>query len=324
MQQFIISKNEKNQRLDKYLLRQMPNAGLSFICKMLRKKNITVNNTKAEGKYILNENDIIKVFFSDETFNKMAGKETLNKEIIQKTEIYKKAYTDLQGISIIYEDEDVVFLNKPANILSQKAKEEDLSANEWLLGYLLSKNDINAHSLETFRPSIANRLDRNTSGLLLCGKSLQGLQLLSSLLKERHVHKYYRAVVNGCLNESMELHAYLYKDSRTNKVSVVNTPRDGYDRIETSYIPIKTNTRFTELEVLLITGKTHQIRAHLRHIGHPILGDPKYGDMTQNKSTGIKRQQLHAYRIVFPTLPDYPNLSDKEFICPVPKDWHNI
>ena len=324
MQQFIISKNDKNQRLDKFLLRQMPNAGLSFICKMLRKKNITVNDKKAEGKYMLKETDIVKIFFSDDTYHKMAGSNSIQNVLTNKANEYRKAYDTFKGIHVLYEDDDVIFLNKPANLLSQKAKEEDLSINEWLIGYLLHNKEITDEQLKTFKPSIANRLDRNTSGLIMCGKTLPGLQLLASLLKDRKVHKYYRAVVCGCLNQSMDLSGYLLKDTKTNRVTISNNPKEGYDKIETRYQPIKTSVDYTELEVLLVTGKTHQIRAHLSHIGHPILGDPKYGLPSKNKLTNIMHQQLHAYRIVFPALQDFPNLSEKEFICPLPDNWYNI
>lgn len=300
MKEFIIKKNEEQQRLDKYLKKLLPNATSSFLYKMLRKKNITLNGKKAEGNEILSGGDKVCVFFSDETFEKFCGN-----VIRQNNEFEQLAKLPLSGIEIIYEDEDILIANKPFNMLSQKAAPSDVSANEYLLGYLIRTNKLSADEFATFRPSVCNRLDRNTTGLLLMGISLKGSQELSAMLKERTIQKYYLAVVTGKLTKGEHLKGYLTKDEKNNHV-FLSSQRTSEDSmlIETAYEPLGSVNDTTLLKVHLITGKTHQIRAHLASIGHPIIGDPKYGNEKINKvfkdNYKIKAQLLHAYRLKFP------------------------
>ncbi|MDE6700251.1 MAG: RluA family pseudouridine synthase, partial [Acetatifactor sp.] len=166
MQEITVGTNQAGQRLDKFLHKCLPEAQNSFLYKMLRKKNITLNGKRAEGRELLQQGDVVRMFFAEETFLKFSGQSG-------KSE-YLKAYRQLEDISVIYEDKERVILNKPAGVLSQKAKDSDLSLNEWLIGYLLETGAITAGELCTFKPSVCNRLDRNTSGLVLCGKTLHG------------------------------------------------------------------------------------------------------------------------------------------------------
>ena len=189
MQLLTIGKNQAGQRLDKFLKKALPNAGTGFLYKMLRKKNITLNGKKAEGKEILAQGDEVKCFFSEETYASMSGAGAA-----EDTSDYRKAYRSLKDISVLYEDENILLLNKPAGVLTQKAKPEDLSLNEWLIGHLLAANAIKETDLATFHPSVCNRLDRNTSGIVLCGKTLAGSQALSRIIKDRSVKKYYQTV----------------------------------------------------------------------------------------------------------------------------------
>ncbi len=299
MKQFIIQKNEENQRFDKYLKKLLPNATTSFLYKMMRKKNITINKKKAEGNEKLVAGDVINIFLSDETFEKFhVNLEDLKKEY----ETLKKL--GLKGLKIIYEDENMIVADKPYNMLSQKASEKDVSANEYLLGYVIQKGELSFEAFQTFRPSVVNRLDRNTTGLLLFGKTLSSLQELGENIRNRSIEKYYRAVVSGELKEELELKGYLLKDEKTNKVSYHQEQIEGSDYIETGVRPIVSKNGLTLVEIHLITGKTHQIRLHLSTIGHPILGDMKYGDAIINKkyyeSHRVNHQLLHAYRLEFP------------------------
>ncbi|MCM1540915.1 MAG: RluA family pseudouridine synthase [Blautia sp.] len=250
---------------------------------------------------------------------------------------YQKAYRLLKGVQVIYEDEHFLFLDKPAGILTQKAKPEDSSLNEWLIGYLLQKDPGLAAELRTFHPSVCNRLDRNTSGIVLCGKSLTGLQFLSQCIRERKVRKFYHTICAGELREAGQIRGYLSKDEKTNRVSVAKQckPQAGskssfgqkQDYIETRYTPLGIKNGYTYLEVELITGKPHQIRAHLASMGHPLVGDFKYGKDKINRwwkqEYGLSYQLLHAYRVVFPKITDGAgvSLSGREFLAPEPGEF---
>jgi len=299
MKEFIIQKNEENQRFDKYLKKLLPNATTSFLYKMMRKKNIVINKKKVTGNEKLVAGDVVQLFLSDETFEKFH----VNLEELQAEYNHLKSL-NLKGLKVVYEDDEMIIADKPYNMLSQKSSIKDISANEHLLGYMISKGELSFEEFQTFRPSVVNRLDRNTTGLLLFGKTLQALQELGEDIRERKIEKYYRAIVAGELKEELNLKGYLLKDEKTNKVSYHETEVEGSDYIETGVKPVAYNNGLTLVEIHLITGKTHQIRLHLSTIGHPILGDMKYGDEKINKkyyeSHKVNHQLLHAYRLEFP------------------------
>lgn len=316
MQAVTINDNQAGQRLDKFLHKYLPLAGNGFLYKMLRKKNIVLNGKRAEGKEMLAKGDLIQFYFSEETFQKFAGRP------LEDTAEYEKAFSKWRGEeapTVIYEDSDLLFLNKPAGLLTQKAKPEDISVNEWMIGYLLHCNAVTAENLHTFHPSVCNRLDRNTSGLVLCGKSLQGSQLLSRMIKERSIRKFYLTICKGVLSKPRMLEGYLVKDTKTNKVTVCAQNSHKAAAVKTFYRPLAVSgdNAYTLLEVELITGKTHQIRAHLATDGHPLVGDCKYGDASANhlfqKKYNLHAQLLHAHRVVLP--------DKREYIAPVSQQF---
>lgn len=312
MKEFTVTAADSGQKCMKYCEKVLPNAGTGFLHKMLRKKNITLNGKKTDGTERLNEGDIIRFFFSDETFANFAGK---------SSEKNTKAIPSLKKEHIIYEDEHVLFYNKPVGMLSQKAKPDDISLNEMLLSYLGQTEGVG-------KASICNRLDRNTSGIVICGKTYQGLRAMNELIAGRDVGKYYHCLVSGCVKAPILLKGYLRKDEKNNKVEIRDTAFDGASYIETEIIPLAGNKTLSLLEVHLITGKTHQIRSHLAHLRHPIVGDYKYGDAKVNvrykQKYGLKSQLLHAYRLVFPEKSELGGLSGKEFIAQKPAIFDRI
>lgn len=323
MQSFQIGNDEAGQRLDKFLRRILPGAGNGFLYKMLRKKNIVLNHKKAEGKEILTAGDTVSLFFSEDTFQLLSGRDDR-----KDTSPYLQAYQNIKGPEVLFQDENVLIVNKPAGILSQKAKEGQFSLNEWMIGYLLKQGKISAKTLQGFHPSVLNRLDRNTSGLVLCGISLKGSRLLSGLIKERDIRKYYLTVVKGVLRKKALITGFLKKDEKTNQVRVYKEAVPGAAPIRTGYTPLENNGEFTLLEVELITGKTHQIRAHLASEGHPVLGDEKYGDSAFNRkyreSLGVQGQLLHAYLLEFPSRPELLCLSGKSVFAPLPVKMREV
>jgi 23S rRNA pseudouridine955/2504/2580 synthase len=315
MQSLIVSKNEAGQRLDKLLSKYLNLAEKSFLYKMMRKKNITLNGRKCEGSERLAEGDEVKLFLSDETIEKFSQ---------LKLQEVKKV-----SLNIIYEDEHILLVNKPAGMLSQKAKESDESLVEYMIDYLVSGGQLSTEQLRSFRPSVCNRLDRNTSGLVVCGKSLPGLQLMSASFKDRSIHKYYQCVVKGQISDKQVITGYLTKSEATNQVTVHIQEVPGSAPIVTEYEPVKWHEGYTLLKVTLITGRTHQIRAHLSSIGHPIVGDYKYGDSRVNEEAKklyhIQSQLLHSYQVTFPELPEpLAYLSGRTFYAPLPKTFSKI
>ena len=314
MQEIKVTANEAGQRLDKLLAKYLNEAPKSFLYKMLRKKNIVLNGKKATGSEKLVCGDSVKLFLSDETIDKFS------KSIIRKTK---------GTLDILYEDPDILIINKPAGMLSQKAEAKDVSVVEYLITYLLESGQITEEELRSFKPSICNRLDRNTSGILVCGKSLIGLQKMAEMFRERSMKKFYQCIVEGDVKETQHIKGYLVKDESTNRVMIHENALPESQPIETEYRPLRRLNHGTLLEVHLITGRTHQIRAHLASVGHPIVGDHKYGDRKVNQyykeQYQLGSQLLHAYRLSMPEhMKGLEQISGIVFTAPLPKKFSDI
>lgn len=326
MKELIINSNEAGQRLDKYLKKYFRNAPGSFLYKMLRKKNIVLNGKKAEGKEKLCQGDSVKLFLSEETIRKFSGQET------ETADAFFKALSseNKRMPEILYEDSNVLFLNKPSGMLSQKADAGDISIIEYVTSYLLKSGQLTAEDLHTFHPAVCNRLDRNTSGIIAAGKTLAGLQQMSSLFRERNLAKYYLCIVRGRLCEKAYMKGYLKRDFKTRKVLISKEQTDeSFLPVETEYIPIAWNREMTLLKVHLITGRTHQIRAHLASLSHPVLGDYKYGDRKFNAPMKdkykIEDQLLHAYELQLPQLTGaLSDLSGRTIRAKIPEKFWTV
>ncbi len=329
MRELRINDKVCGQRLNKYLLKYLDRAGSSFVYKMLRKKNITLNDKKAKGDELLSCGDVVKLYLSDETIEKFKSSG------LKDTGNAKKSSFNL---TVLYEDEHIIAVHKPQGVLSQKAKDDDYSINEAIVDYCISRNIISDE--DVFKPSVCNRLDRNTSGIILAGKSLHGSQLLTSMLRERKLDKYYYTIVEGCFDKRFEDSAYIRKDREYNKSYVIPAEEfnndKAYSMIKTSFTPICTGRRFSLIRVKLITGKSHQIRAHLAYLGYPVIGDYKYGSEEINRyvrdNFKLKHQLLHAGQIFFPDgleirdmLPDiFKTICENDMLEPLGEEIYNI
>lgn len=309
--------NQSNQRLDKVLKHHLKEAPTSFIYKMLRKKNITLNGMKATGNEKTVAGDTVQFYFSQETYDKMRRGE---QGVFSQDSELNSFDKNFPKIKILYEDTDVCIFIKPVGILSQKAVESDVSMNEWVLNHAIERGIISNSRYEDFRPSIVNRLDRNTGGIMCAGLSMKGLQVLSEMFHDRTVHKYYYALVYGQIREKKMMNAYLLKNPHTNQVKIFEYPVQDAKQIKTEIEPVKVYKDRTLLSVNLLTGRSHQIRAHMASLGHPLLGDTKYGSLRWNAANGVFLQCLWAYKIVFPEC-DLEGISNKTFQTEVPKEW---
>ncbi|TCT17014.1 23S rRNA pseudouridine955/2504/2580 synthase [Natranaerovirga pectinivora] len=314
MKEINITELEAGQRIDKFLLKYFSQSTKSFIYKMLRKKRIKLNGKKASGAEILKEQDAIQLYLAEETIDKFSTLEVVSA---------KKEF------DVVYEDDQVLIMNKPVGILSQKAKENDASLGEQIISYLLDQKELTHEQLKGFKPAVCHRLDRNTSGIIIAGKTIYALQTVTNLIKEKNIDKYYLCVVKGQVSGSKSIKGFLLKNEKTNKVQLVNKEITDALPIETEYTPIHSNGSYTILKVKLITGRTHQIRAHLSSIGYPIVGDYKYGNKSDNdkfkEKYNLKSQCLHASDIVFPKMEGaLEHLSHKSFTAEPPKDFERV
>ena len=306
MVQLQIDKNDENQRLDKFMLKYLNKAPKSFVYKMIRKKNIKLNNKKCIGNEILQANDIINIYLAEDTINKFKQENSLK--------------STFKNFEIIYEDENLIICYKPINLVSQPDFfNKNNSLNDQLIFYLYKKGEYKKD--DNFTPSICNRLDKNTSGIVIFGKNFKTTKDLNEMFKNKTIDKYYLTAVEGILKEKGTLKLYHKKD-KNNTAIISQKKQDDFKEIITEYTPLAYKDNKTLLNIKLITGKSHQIRASFKYIGFPILGDQKYGI----KDLGLNNQFLHCYKVVFKENNNSLNyLFNKSFVCKyMDKSFKNV
>lgn len=276
MRNIKITENESDQRLDRFLVKYLNNTTKTNIFKLIRKKRIKVNGKRAEEKYFLQLGDEISIHLHDSAI------EELMKPIIQ----YEAE--DL-NLDIVFENDEILIVNKPVGLLTHPDSKEYKNT-------LASKVQVYLKHLSTrtFKPASIQRLDKNTSGLVIFGKTYTALKHYNALMRERQIDKFYLTIVSGKPKDEGEIKGYLVKDDIQNKVQVSSSSRDQSKFVHTSYKVLSFNGTYSLLEVKLLTGRAHQIRGSLAYIGHPIVGDTKYGGQ-QLKG---QKQLLHAYKVV--------------------------
>ena len=340
MQTITVRREDAEQRLDKYLFRVFPLAPHSFIYRMLRRKNIVLNGKKAEPSQLLREQDTITCFFSEETFGAFSGTagsgnsagspgthgNSRRNDPVQfpaaDTErcaaYYKK---NRAAVTVLYEDESMLALDKPAGMFAQP-QGSDLSAAEWLIGYLMTEKGLSDADIRHYRPSPCHRLDRNTSGILLCARNVRAARLLSDMFRDRTGSKEYRLIVSGIMPARGRIEGVLQQDGKTGLYRLCpGSPGDtGYSLTE--YETTASAGGLSMVKARLITGRKHQLRVHMASVGHPIIGDPRYGDRKVNASfrdRGIHRQLLHCERIVLPdSVSSFMGPADAVITSPLP------
>ena len=300
----VVAKNDAGQRLDKFLTKTYRNLPMSLLYKAIRKKDIRLNGKRCEAAARLSEGDEIYLFLPDDAL-----------EIAPPTYEFMHASKQLD---IVYEDEHVLLLNKKAGLLVHPDNHEFADTLIFRVQrYLYEKGEYNPADEQSFAPALVNRIDRNTSGIVIAAKTAVALRILNEKLKNREIQKYYLCIVHGILPKKEDtLEAYLEKNESQNRVYISDTQKQGARTIRTRYRVLEEKNGFSLLEIHLLTGRTHQIRAHLASIGHPLLGDGKYGTNALNKGTGFNKQALCSYRLHFDFTTDAEELSylnGKEF-----------
>ena len=298
MREYLVSRDERGQRLDKYLKRRLPGAPSSFIYKMLRKKNITLRGKKADGSEKVEEGDPVVLYLSDETIEKFSDRGSSSgqqKDADEDERAFRRLQPLLGQNPVLYEDEDVLIVIKPAGVLSQKSAPGDLSMNEWLRGYLGQKRKgSDLGRLDTasgFRPSVCNRLDRNTGGILLCAKSLQGSRELSAAIRGRMIRKTYRMVVHGRLTSAGTIEGDLIKDRNSNTVRAVTAGNTAKDSQTTRGIAA-VNTGDQEI----LSGRKQSNTGDLEILSG--RAGAKTGDLSSENHDLVRRHAVTVYRPV--------------------------
>lgn len=308
LREITVNKNEDDQRLDRFLKKYLDDAPSSFIYKMIRKKNIKLNGKRAKPEDPIYEGDLIQLYLAEDTIEKFQReKEEIRSNIIPR---------------IIYEDENIILINKEVGLLSHGAS-GDFEENmvDSMISYLIQKEEYVPRIEKTFTPSICNRLDRNTSGIIIGAKNYEALKDINRAIRKGSIRRFYKTIVKGEVWEEFTDTAHLYKDEDKNLVSIKRFDTEGSKEIRTHVNPLAVRDGYSLLEIELLTGRTHQIRGHLGSLGYPVIGDRKYGDEYVNNRFSdeydLNNQWLHGYKVQFNGLEELEYLNGKEFTSKV-------
>lgn len=286
MRTLTITKNDADQRLDKFLSKKFKTMPKSLMYKYIRTKYIKLNEKKTTPEVFLSEGDVLTFYIKDEFFEE------------------KKSYEFLKAskqLDILYEDENILLIDKKIGVIVHQDKDFDTDTlNLRVLRYLYEKGEYEPDDSSSFTPALCNRIDRNTGGIVIAAKNAEALRVINQKIRDREIEKYYLCAVKGKPRKNHDiLKDYLIKDENSNTVKVLKEPKDGAKEIITEYTILDYISGVSLCEVLLHTGRTHQIRAHMAYIGHPLLGDEKYGDKALNRYYHLIRQQLYSYKLKF-------------------------